>query len=293
MQITLEQARAFDALATHGTFVRAAKALKKGHTAVLYAIEKLEEQTGLALLDRSAYRTRLTPAGERVLEHCKKLLAEERQLAAACTEMKSGWEPSLGVVFDGIFPAAPILRAAFRLAQDRAPTRIDVASAFLDRVEEAFVREERDVMISVLPVTTRGLRSIALGPIAARLVAHRSHPLGKLARKKARIGRDELSAHVLVTVRGSDPRLQLPTASIEPRSTIRLSDFEAKKAAILQGVGFGWLPDHLVADETERGELVVLPLERAGRFVFAPRLWHRDAPLGRAASVLVAALTDR
>jgi len=78
MNVTLEQARALDALARHGTFAAAAKALHKGHTAVLYALRTLEEQTELALLDRRGYRTRLTAAGERVLEHCRKLLAAER-----------------------------------------------------------------------------------------------------------------------------------------------------------------------------------------------------------------------
>ncbi len=83
MNVTLDQARALDALARHGTFAAAAEMLHKGHTAVLYALRTLEEQTELVLLDRRGYRTRLTPAGERVLEHCRKLLAAERELEAA------------------------------------------------------------------------------------------------------------------------------------------------------------------------------------------------------------------
>ena len=53
MHVSLEQARALDALARHGTFVAAADALHKGHTAVLYAVQSLERQTGLTLLDRA------------------------------------------------------------------------------------------------------------------------------------------------------------------------------------------------------------------------------------------------
>src|SRR6476659_3871826 len=109
LHLSLDQARALDAWARHGTFQRAAQALHKGHTAVLYALRTLEDQAGIKLVDRTGYRSRLTPAGQRVLEQCRKLLATERELESLCLEMRSGWEPSLKIVFDGVFPAAPIL----------------------------------------------------------------------------------------------------------------------------------------------------------------------------------------
>src|SRR6185436_11310876 len=102
LHLSLDQARALDAWARHGTFQRAAQALHKGHTAVLYALRTLEEQAGIALVDRTGYRSRLTPAGQRVLEQCRKLLATERELESLCTELRAGWEPSLKVVFDDV-----------------------------------------------------------------------------------------------------------------------------------------------------------------------------------------------
>ncbi|MGZ3419976.1 MAG: LysR family transcriptional regulator [Polyangiales bacterium] len=289
MNVTLDQARALDALARHGTFAAAAKALHKGHSAVLYSIDKLEEQTGLQLLDRGGYRSRLTTAGQQILEHCRRLLAAERDLVAVCNEIKTGWEPSLRVIFDGIFPAEPILRVVGALSAEGAPTRLQIATSFLGEVETRFVQEEADVMITVLPPQSPGLRVIKLPPLKARLVAHRSHPLARLEKLR----REDLDAHVIVTVRGSDPRLQLSTGALERRSSVHLEDFAAKKAVILQGVGFGWLPEHMIQREIKRGELVVLPLDRGGTHAFEPRLCHRDVRLGRAASRLVEALTAR
>ncbi|MGZ3477842.1 MAG: LysR family transcriptional regulator [Polyangiales bacterium] len=289
MNVTLDQARALDALARHGTFAAAAKALHKGHSAVLYSIDKLEEQTGLQLLDRGGYRSRLTTAGQQILEHCRRLLAAERDLVAVCNEIKTGWEPSLRVIFDGIFPAEPILRVVGALSAEGAPTRLQIATSFLGEVETRFVQEEADVMITVLPPQSPGLRVIKLPPLKARLVAHRSHPLARLEKLR----REDLDAHVIVTVRGSDPRLQLSTGALERRSSVHLEDFAAKKAVILQGVGFGWLPEHMIQREIKRGELVVLPLDRGGTHAFEPRLCHRDERLGRAASRLVEALTAR
>lgn len=288
MHVTLDQARALDALARHGTFAAAAKALHKGHSAIVYLMDKLEEQTGLELLDRGGYRTRLTEAGTQILEHCRRLLTAERDLVAVCNELKTGWEPSLHVIFDGIFPAEPILKVIGALSNEGAPTRLQVATSFLGDVEARFVREEADVMITVLPAHTPGLRVIKLPPLKARLVAHKHHPLAK---KEGKLERKDLDPHVLVTVRGSDPRLHLSTGPLERRSTVHLEDFAAKKAVILQGVGFGWLPEHMIQRELRRGDLVALPLDRGSAHAFEPRLCHRDVRLGRAASRLVEALT--
>jgi DNA-binding transcriptional LysR family regulator len=289
MNVTLEQARALEALARHGTFAAAAQALHKGHTAVLYALRTLEEQTELALLDRRGYRTRLTPAGERVLEHCRKLLAAERELEAACAEIRAGWEPTLRIIFDGIFPAEPLLRVVKQLRTEGAGTRFHVSAEFLAGVEATFAREEADVMVSVLPPTLPGLRSYRLAELKAVLVAHRDHPL---ARMRGPLKDEELARHLLLTVRGSDPRLQLSTGALETHSTVHLNDFAAKKAAILEGLGYGWLPEHLMARERRRGELRALKLARGATHLFHPSLHHRaGVRLGRAASRLVQALT--
>lgn len=291
MPVTLDQARALDALARHGTFARAAAALHKRHTAVLYALDKLEEQTGLVLLDRRGYRTRLTPAGERVLAHARRLLAAERELEDACAEIKTGWEPELRLVFDGIFPVEPILAVVGAIARAGASTRVDVSSEFLAGVERTFVETEADLMIAVLPPSAPDLRVARLAPIRARLVAHREHPLARACRP---LEPEELAAHVLLTVRGSDPRLQLSTVGLDPPIAVRLNDFHAKKAGLLAKMGFGWMPEHLVAAELRERVLVPLRWKNASAHVFEPRLYYRAGrPLGRAARLVVDELKRR
>jgi DNA-binding transcriptional LysR family regulator len=288
MSITLDQARALDALSRHGTFARAATALRKRHTAVLYALKSLEEQTGLSLLDRRAYRTRLTPQGEQVLVHARRLLAVEQELSNACTEMRTGWEPELRLVFDGIFPVEPILDVAFLLAKEGAHTRVDLSSEFLAGVERTFIEQDADLMITVLPasqVPHADLRVVRLAPIRALLVAHRDHPLGRAGRD---LTPEDLAAHVLLSVRGSDPRLQLSTAGLEPKIAVRLNDFQAKKAGILAKMGYGWLPEHMIVTELLRGTLVPLAWRHASQHTFEPRLFYRAGRrLGPAARLVV------
>lgn len=285
VSVTLEQARALDALEKAGTFAGAAESLHRSHSSVLYLIRTLEESLGFPLLDRSQYRTRLTPRGRRVLEGCRGLLAAEQDLATTVQELRAGWEPKVAVVFDGIVPVDPLLRAVGRLIADQAPTRIDVRAEFLGGVEDAFERTPGDLMIAVLPPRTAGLTSVALPPLHASLVARADHPLAQ-----GRHDERSLDSHLLLTVRGSDPRLQLSTAGIEAHSTVHLNDFASKREAILAGIGYGWLPDVLIASELTRSRLRRIKWTRPSRHVFHPRLYHRGRP-GPAARRLIAALT--
>ena len=289
MSITLEQARALDALARHGTFAAAAEELRKRHTAVVYAMRTLEEQTALSLLDRRGYRTRLTPAGTRILEECRRLLAAERTFDETVHELRGGWEPALRVVVDGVVPIEPIVREVVRIAE-RGPTRVHVSAEFLSGVEAAFTREDADVMISVLSPESAALVGRPLPPIRASLVAHAKHPLSRARRPATR---EELAAHVLVSVRGSDPRLELPTATVDARSVVNLNDFAAKKAAILGAMGYGWLPEYLIEKELARGLVKRVRWEGASVHAFAPRLYTRvGRRLGRAATALVERLLE-
>lgn len=283
-RITIEQARALDALDRRGTFAGAAKELRRGHTSILYAVGTLEDALGFPVLDRTGYRTRFTARGRSVLSGCRALLAADAALAVTIEELRAGWEPALTVVFDGIVPIDPLLHAVGRLVGERAPTRIDVRAEFLAGVEEAFERTTADLMIAVLPPRDLELAAIELAPLPASLVARADHPLAR-----GRHDERALRGHLLLTVRGSDPRLDLPTAGLEARSTVHLNDFTAKRAAILAGIGFGWLPDALIKRELARGALRRIKWVRTSTHVFHPRLYHRGA-LGPAARQLVAAL---
>ncbi|MFZ5442355.1 MAG: LysR family transcriptional regulator [Myxococcota bacterium] len=286
MNVTLDQARTLDAFAKEGTLQAAARRLHKGHPAVLYALKQLEQQTGLSLFDRSGYRTRLTPEGEAVLKHCRAMLEAERALEATCAVLHSGWEPVLKVVFDAIVPLDPFLEVVKRVRAESAPTRVMLSIDSLGGVESRFEAEQAQLMVTVLPPQPGPGRKVHVLPqLRARLVAHRRHPLAKLRR----VTRDELGRHVLLTVRGSDPRLQLSTADLDIQSTVHLSDFHAKKSAILGGIGFGWLPDWLIDKELRRGELKPLKLVAEAEsdvHVFEPRVVTRGT-LGKAGSALL------
>jgi DNA-binding transcriptional LysR family regulator len=280
MNVTLEQARALDALARHGTLAKAAISLDKRHSALVYSLKQLELQTDLVLFDRTGYRIRFTSAGERVLGECRKLLDAADNLERTCRTIKTGWEPRVRIVFDGIHPVGAILSAI--KAMSDVPTRIEVWADFLDGVERAFREREADLMISVLPPDAP-LERVRLRPLVAHLVAHRDHPLAR----KRRVTEEELRAYPLLTVRGSDPRLALSTSRLEGLASMHLNDFHTKREAILAGIGYGWLPAYLDSPRLAR-----VRFTRGHRHVFEPHVyWRTEHTLGRAARLVIDSLT--
>lgn len=79
--------RAFYAVCEEGGFARAAARLNCTQPAVSYQVRMLERDLGAALFERGGRRALLTPAGRRLLEFCRRYVAEYDQLA---TELAGG-----------------------------------------------------------------------------------------------------------------------------------------------------------------------------------------------------------
>ena len=74
--IDSRQLRAFVALARTGSFTLTAKELYLSQSAISHSIKALEQDVGCRLLDRMGKKVLLTQAGEQLLHHAQKILAE-------------------------------------------------------------------------------------------------------------------------------------------------------------------------------------------------------------------------
>ncbi len=284
--LSLDMARALDAVARDGTIAAAARRLGKRPSGVVYALAQLELQAGVALVDRTGYRNRLTPAGDEVLTHCRTILAAVDVLEATCAGLRDGWEPVLRVVVDGVFPIQHVTGALADLQATGVPTRIELDMEVLAGVEATFATKRADIMVSVLRPEDARLVGVPLPPIEVRLLCAPHHPLAA----RHALDHAALADHAMVVVRGSGPRLVLPTSPLDEHAPIVLHDFHAKRAALLAGLGFGWMPLHLVVDDLADGTLVELDVPAGSRAILHPHAWHRRK-LGRAASAVVSTLT--
>ena len=283
---TLDQLVVLDAIARTGSLAGAARELNRVPSAVSYTVRALEEAVGVALFDRSGHRVSLTAAGARVLEEGRDVLARARRLEQIAGTLGEGWESDLRVVVDGAYPMRPITAVMRALAERRVPTRLSVDVEYVDGVIHRFDADNADLMLALGLEDGGRLRGLPLGPLEMVLVVGEGHPLaGRTA-----LTRDALSEHVDLVVKDSSPAYaRTPRrAFLGSQHVIRLSDFHAKRLAILDGVGFGWIPLHLVEADLEAGQILLLDLPEGNRWTYQPQLIHRrDAPLGRCGALFV------
>lgn len=286
MSLNLEQARTLDAIGRLGSITEASQELHKVHSAIIYTMKSMEEVTDLKLFDRSKYRTQLTADGHRIWQECLKMLEAERNMEYVLRHLRSGWEPYLRIVFDGLLPFAPMMVALRNLEKHRAPTKVIFYSDYLAKVEEVFEREKADIMLSVLPPEPSNLKVQKLPQIKAILVAHQDHPL--VQGNRHTWGLEDLREHTFLTVRGSDFRLQLSTTKLEESSQFHLGDFNSKKFALLNNLGYGWMPEYLIKKELENKTLRPVRWSGKNTHQFQIYLSHRgESKQGRAGQILV------
>ena len=285
MNVTLDQAIAFDTLIKMGTFKKAAEKLGKGHSAVMYLIKSLEQETALTLLDRSGYRNKLTPEGELIHKHCLDLIKSRNQMAELCLKLQSGWEPKLSLVYDGVINFQLIIVVLKEINESEIPTEIRVSAAYLDEVEAVFQKSEEDFMLTVLPSPNCKGPSITLNAIRMHQVAS---PNNILASQKS-ISNQQLLQSTLVRVRGNNSGVGLSTESLEQvGATILVNDFTTKRQAIISGLGYGWLPEYLISEDLKAGDLIRLNTEIKNQHLLYPKLFHKESQgLGKGARAML------
>lgn len=269
--VTLDQLQVLDAIDRLGTFGKAAQELHRVPSAVSYAVRMLEQELGVEVFERLGNRTRLTPAGQRVLDTGRRVLSEARALEREVFQMRNGWEPELHIVADGVYPMERLAHGLRALTEAEAPTRVRLDVEYQEGVPEAWSRDDAQLMLILdFDPEDDPLDMAALPPLDMVLVGDEGYEL---------VVRDSAEKY-----------RRRPKASFEGgEHTVHLSDFFSKRVAILAGLGAGWMPEHLVESDVEAGRLQIHK-----RWTYHPKLvWRRDRSLGRAARLFIDALCEK
>jgi DNA-binding transcriptional LysR family regulator len=282
VSLDLEDLRVLEAVLTEGSFSKAAVKLSKAQSAVSYHIKKLESELKLELFDRGGYRATLTPTGVVIWNEGRRLLRLAERMESLSEHFVEGWEPRLELVIDGALPIEPVLRALKVFVTHQVPTRVQLKTAYLGGVKMTFERDGADLMVvtNYEPVLGLSARPLPITPMV--LVAAADHPLAL----RSRVDHTDLHEHVELTIRDPSRRSE-DAAQFGGDRVFFLNDFATKRQALLLGIGFGWMPAKMVADELASGALRELCYEAGSRFNLTPHLVHpTDRPLGRAGDVL-------
>lgn len=279
---TLDQLQIFLAIVETGSFAAAARRLGRATSVISYAIANLEAQLGLELFDRGAARTpRLTEAGRAVLADARSIALGMGELLAKARGLGAGLEAEVALVLDVMLPASRFV-GTLEAFEARFPTvslRLYVeglgAATQLVLDGTADLGVTGPVMRPLDELEIRQLGAVRLVPVAAP-----AHPLAQMttvtlaaARKHVQLVLTDRSA----LTRGQD------FGVIGLRSW-RLADLGAKHALLLAGVGWGSMPEAMVADDLAAGRLKRLGLDSWENTLYPLQAVRRtDRALGPAA----------
>jgi DNA-binding transcriptional LysR family regulator len=255
--MTHDQLVAFVAVASQGTFSAASSALHKTQPAVSKLVRNLEEELGLVLFDRSAYRPRLTDAGQRFYARALAVVAETEALRSFGRQLAGTPEPVVRLVLEAITPLSRIIPVLQRVQARFPSVRYQLRTERRGGVVEALAEDDADLVVTSPQGADRRRLSVQpLCEVRIVAVARFDHPL---ATAPSPVPSHRLREHPQVVLRDSG-RAE-PTADINVLPGGRhwsVTEVAAKHELITAGMGWGGLPEHVATPAIARGELVRL-----------------------------------
>lgn len=295
--LTLDQMRAFVAVAEAGSFRAGAGRLSRVQSAVSHAIGNLENHLRIALFDRSGYRPTLTPEGRALLADVRAILLKVDSTRARALGLGEGVELGLAIALDPQFPLG-LAAAALKDLHDAYPSvSVQLWTAPLGAAIAALAEGQCALAITAadLPHPRIELEALSFVPRAA--VAAATHPLAARSRGGEPLAAAELADHLQIVVPDPSPLTEGRDFGVLSPGTWRVSDNAIKHALILAGVGWGSLPLWLIERDLAEGRLVRIAAAEFGQqgetFVRAYLARRTDQPLGPAATAFRKALLPR
>ncbi|WP_020181155.1 LysR family transcriptional regulator [Methylopila sp. M107] len=251
----LQAMRAFVKVAEAGGFAEAARRLNMSPPAVTRAIAALEDVIGARLLVRTTRLVRLTDAGARYLEDCRRILAEIADAEAGAAGSHATPAGRLVVTAPVLFGRIYVLPIMTDYLARHA--RVDAQALFLDRVV-TLVDEGVDVAVRIGRLADSDLSASRCGAVRHVVCAS---PAYLAAHGEPRAPADLLNHAVVAVAGGPAPewrfgRDQKTIAPIRPRLTCNVN--EAAIAAAMDGFGLTRVLSYQVATAVQDGRLRIV-----------------------------------
>lgn len=283
----LQAMTTFVAVVESGGFASAARKLNLSPPVVTRAVAELEERLGLRLLTRTTRVVRVTDAGARFAEDCRRILADIEEAETVATGTHAAPRGTLTLTAPVLFGHLYVTPVLVRYLQQYP--EVDAQCLFLDRVVNV-VEEGIDVAVRIGELPDSSLQAVRVGRVRRVLVAAPSYLKAQGVPQRP----EDLARHAIVSASGVTPVSEWRfndagkplLQRMQPR--MRTTTNDSAIAAAVAGLGVTRLLSYQVASHVRSGALQVL-LED---FESAPLPVHVVHHEGRRATQKVRAFID-
>jgi DNA-binding transcriptional LysR family regulator len=271
--------RTFDLVASLMSFNRAAEALHCTQSTVSAQIKALEEDLGAPVFERLGRRIALTPAGQELQRHARRLLSYEHDIRAAVGRAgETVGLVSLRVPQSVAELYLPEILHRFRAAHPRVG--FDISNCGYHHLPEELRTGQTDAgFLWAMALASADLCSTVVATEPLALIAD---PRSELAGRTGLTVRDLAGQTLLLARHDCAYRMGLQRDLVEARvdvaAMLELNSVAAVVNCLRAGGGISLLPERAVAAEIAAGRLVRLRWhEPLAADLFFIR--HRDKPL--------------
>ncbi|WP_426150067.1 LysR family transcriptional regulator [Pseudomonas sp. DC3000-4b1] len=282
-RVTLDQWRTLQAVVDHGGFAQAAQALHRSQSSVSYTVGRMQEQLGVPLLRIDGRKAVLTDAGAVLLRRSRQLVKQASQLEDLAQHMEQGWEAEVRLVVDAAYPNARLVRALSEFMPQSRGCRVRLREEVLSGVEEVLLEGLADLAISGFSIP--GYLGTEMSRVEFVAVAHPDHALHGMNRP---LTFQDLENQLQVVIRDSGRQQPRDVGWLGSEQRWTVGSLATAASFVSSGLGFAWLPRHMIGRELREGSLKPLPLEQGASRQPAFYLYSsKDKPLGPATQILV------
>ena len=263
MRLSLEALQVLDAIDRRGSFAAAAEELHRVPSAVTYSVRQLEEGLGVEVFDRSGHRAVLTPAGRELLNEGRRLLQAAADLECRVQQVAKGWESELRIVVDTLLGLPRLYGVVEEFYGERTGTRLRLSQEVLAGVWDALAGGRADLAIGASgePPAGRSFAARALGRLEMRFVAA---PFHAICREPEPLAEEAIRAQRAVSIADSSRLLPPRTVGLlSGQDVLTVPSLEAKAAALVAGLGVGFVPRGIAEAEAQAGRLRILEVQAA------------------------------
>jgi len=291
MPLSLDALQVLDSIDRKGSFAAAAEDLHRVPSAITYSVRQLEEALAIEVFDRSGHRAVLTPAGRELLAEGRRLLAAAADLECRVQQVAKGWESELRVAVDTLIGIDRLLALVAEFYEQKSGTRLRLGHEVLGGTWDALASGRADLAIGAPndPPSGRNYAMRPLGPVQMVLAAAPFHPI--LA-EKTPLADAAIQRHRAISIADSSRVLPPRTVGLlSGQDVLTVPSLEAKAAALVAGLGVGFVPRPVAEREALAGRLKILEVETPRLPADAMIAW-RPGQEGRALKWFVKRLED-
>ena len=242
------------------SFSRGAELNHVSQSAASQAVQQLEREVGVTLIDRTRRPFAVTPEGQSFYTASREMLEAWEKAKAEVAGVKAQVDGTVRVAAIYSVGLHDMSHHLQRFMSLHPKVRVQLECLHPHKVVEAVLNDEADVGIMSYPPADKALSVI---PLRSEAMAFVCHPTHRLARRRA-VTPEDLAGEPFVafdaglTIRKAIDRA-LRQRNVKLNIAMAFDNIETIKQAIMIGAGVSLLPRHTVDKEAGIRTLVAVP----------------------------------